>query len=467
MDPFRAAERALVAAVVLGEADPAELAGRLDVSDFTDPAAALVFQAALRGRSAGSRGFGSELPAVLRAEGVLRGDGYPLREVVGWLPQVPVPAHPQAWAGLLVAGSLARLVQGCGTRLIQASEHAAAGRGAGGAGRVLAVAVAQQAAVRSGLRRWSSLPVSWRAAPPICQAVAPVPADLTLPGEVSSLIATRDATSANTATTGATSVEAATTGATTAATNTPADGADRAGRAGRSEERSAAPPVPTEHRLVDVARLERELLGAVVAAPVLLDRIGWLQPEDMADPRHGQVLTVLRELRRAGRPVDLITLTAALTARTALDSRVDGQPARGDGSVDAGWAGLDPAAANPASAVVAARQLLTGSVLHAAHRTGLQLHELGSTPAAVGFGGPMLQAASARLTTLTEHGRRWQRAHVRPDRPALTAGRAAARPGLAALPASAGRTGPPGPGGTGDRPGSRGAARRVSGRGVG
>ena len=40
-------------------------------------------------------------------------------------PQAQQPAQPQAWAALVVAGSLARQVQACGVRLEQAADAAA------------------------------------------------------------------------------------------------------------------------------------------------------------------------------------------------------------------------------------------------------------------------------------------------------------------------------------------------------
>jgi hypothetical protein len=54
MEYFRAAERALVTALVLGDADPLEFSGRLSAADFTDPAAAVIFRAVMDARPARS-----------------------------------------------------------------------------------------------------------------------------------------------------------------------------------------------------------------------------------------------------------------------------------------------------------------------------------------------------------------------------------------------------------------------------
>ena len=252
MEHCRAAERALITSLILGDADPAELKGRLRASDFADPAAALLFEAALAsGRAGGATG--QELPALLRRQGVLRGDGYPLSELLSWMHRVPTPAHPTAWAALVVAGSLARQVQASGVRLLQCAERAH--ECGGSPGRVLAMAEAQRAALRSALRRWNELPAPWRDTLPRNDVVAA-------------------------------SVHPAPAGAPQA------DG-DWAS-AGR----------------------ERELLAGLVAAPKLLGRIPWLRESDFSDPACGDVFGALRRLREFGHPVDAITLALA-TSRTA------------------------------------------------------------------------------------------------------------------------------------------------------
>jgi hypothetical protein len=76
MEHSRAAEQALVTALVLGEADPRDLTGRVRVSDVTDPAAAVLFEAALHAEP--TRPVADQLPVLLRREGRLRSDGYPI-----------------------------------------------------------------------------------------------------------------------------------------------------------------------------------------------------------------------------------------------------------------------------------------------------------------------------------------------------------------------------------------------------
>lgn len=136
MEHCRAAERALVTALALGEVDPAELSGRLRVSDFTDPAVGLIYEA-IMDAPAGRRSV-EELPRLLARRGTLRSDGYPVRELLDWMPTTPTPVHPQAWAALVVAGSTRRLVEQAGIRLVQACDTARSGRrrrtGAGGRG---------------------------------------------------------------------------------------------------------------------------------------------------------------------------------------------------------------------------------------------------------------------------------------------------------------------------------------------
>ncbi len=161
MESCRAAEHALIAALMLGAADPAELSGRVRGSDFTDPAAGLLFEVVMDAPSRQRAGLGQDLPRLLRARGQLRGDGYPLRQMLEWLPHLPVPARPRPWAGLVVAASISRVVGQCGVRLMQASETSLMSQ-AYGAGRVLAVAAAQRAAVHAAARRWQGLPASWR-----------------------------------------------------------------------------------------------------------------------------------------------------------------------------------------------------------------------------------------------------------------------------------------------------------------
>jgi hypothetical protein len=196
---------------------------------------------------------------LLRRQGVLRSDGYPLSELLGWMPQVPTPAHPTAWAALVVAGSLARQVEASGVRLVQCAERAL--ECGGGPGRVLAMAEAQRATLRSAVRRWNDLPALWRDSLPPSEAV-PDPA-----------------------------------------TQVPA----------------MAPQAPGE---CASAGRERELLAGLVAAPKLLGRIPWLRESDFSDPPCGVVFGALRRLYEFGHPVDAITLALA-TSRTEAVAGVE------------------------------------------------------------------------------------------------------------------------------------------------
>jgi hypothetical protein len=164
MDLSRAAETALVSALVLGEADPADLSGRLRPGDFTDPAAAVMFEVALGAGRSGALKAGVDLPRLLQAQGLLRRDGYPISSLLEWMPRLPTPVHPEAWGTLIVAGALARQVHASGVRLLQSVD--AAREHGHGPGRVLAMAEAQRAAVSSLARRWQELPARWRATVP-------------------------------------------------------------------------------------------------------------------------------------------------------------------------------------------------------------------------------------------------------------------------------------------------------------
>jgi hypothetical protein len=388
MESCRAAEHALVAALVLGQADPADLSGRIRASDFTDPAAGLLFDVAMDASPEGSATLGQDLPRLLRARGALRGDGYPLRELLDWLPALPVPAHPGPWAALVVAGSVGRVVGQCGMRLMQTSQTAMDSE-AYGVGRVLALAVAQRAAVHASARRWTDLPARWREALP--QPQSPPRGE----GPVADRVG-------------------------------PRTGSDQAGAW------SAAPGV------------ERDLLSAVVAAPVLVERLSWLRAEDFTDPACGRLYETVSALHQAGKPVDVVTLTAAPDTAPDVAPRPEVEGAAEDlvgwaGTAGAAgeelWGGIDPRLGHPAQAGFLARQVMTVSVLRDAHDAGTRLCEAAAAPAAAGGAGlPLLGQALDRLELLALHGRRWQQACVRPSGSGSHAGRPALqidRPSLA------------------------------------
>jgi replicative DNA helicase len=246
MEHFRAAERALASALVLGAADPRDLAGRVRASDFTDPAAGVLFELAVQA-SGSARSLAQELPALLRQEGRLRQDGYPISQLLDWLPQLPAPVHAEAWATLVVAGAIGRQVRASGDRLQQSAEAALDGRCM--PGQLLAQVAAQRAALASGSRRWEQLPARWRDSLPA--------------GSV-------------------------------------------AGAAERPLHASVVAGCDDEE-----AGRERDLLAGLVAAPQLLGRIPWLREDDFVDRACGEVFGTLRRLHEFGHPVDVVTLTAA------------------------------------------------------------------------------------------------------------------------------------------------------------
>jgi hypothetical protein len=152
------------------------------------------------------------------------------------------------------------------------------------------------------------------------------------------------------------------------------------------------------------------VLAGVVAAPVLLDRIPWLRAEDFTDPSVAEVFDAARRLHSVGRPVDVITLSASITAA-------------GDGGAPVGAAGpaLGGAAAvcaelRPEQALLAtvpflARRMVEDTAVREARATGASLIELAAAPgSAGGLGRPLLDAALSRLDGLRPHAERLEQA---------------------------------------------------------
>jgi replicative DNA helicase len=358
MEHCRAAERALVAALVMGQVEPSELAGRLHPLDFTDPAAGACYAAALDAPA--TAGLVLDLPERLRRRAALRPDGYPISELLEWLPALPVPAHPEAWATLVIAGAMGRVVQACGTRLVQATVDPAGVRSE--AGRVLTMAAAQRAALHGALRRWEALPSAWRDTLPL---------------------------------------------------RTP----------------DAAPGPPTRSAGDPAARvLEREVLAGLVAAPALLDRIPWLRAGDFTDPGVAEVFAAARQLHGAGRPVDLIALSAHLAPADERDARTAPPPSAASpapSAADAVCAELRPEQALLATVPLLARRLVEDAAGREAHAAGQALVTLAAAPgSAGGWGRGVLDAALQRLDGLRPYAERLEQAH----RPAMPRGRDRARP---------------------------------------
>lgn len=189
-----------------------------------------------------------ELPVLLRQHGQLRQDGYPLSRLLEWLPQLPTPVHPDAWATLVVAGAVGRQVRASGDRLQQHADAAVEGRC--GPGRLFAAVAAQRAALAGSRRRWADLPTRWRATLPCAS-----------PASAADQLLARPAAAAS---------------------------AD------------------------EVSAPERALLEGLVAAPQLFGRIAWLQEAHFSHTASGEVFGTLRRLHEFGHAVDAVTLTAAL-----------------------------------------------------------------------------------------------------------------------------------------------------------
>lgn len=66
---------------------------------------------------------------------------------------------------------------------------------------------------------------------------------------------------------------------------------------------------------------ERDLLGAIMISPRVLDNIiGVVRPDDFYKPAHGHIYTAIVELAGAGEPVDTRTVTETLTRTKLLDA---------------------------------------------------------------------------------------------------------------------------------------------------
>jgi replicative DNA helicase len=357
MEHCRAAERALVAALVMGEVDPTELSGRLHPLDFTDPAASACYAAAL---AHGRCGPLTDLPQVLRNGGALRSDGYPISELLAWLPTLPVPAHPQTWAALVIAGSLGRVVHACGTRLLQAVDPDGSRPEAG---RVLTVAAAQRATLHGALQRWDALPRSWRDTMP-------------------------------------------------AATQEP-----------------ALPPAAAEPVAPVGQSVELEVLAGLVAAPALLDRMDWLCAEDFTDPAIARIFTTVRQLHTSGRPVDLVTLAAAVSPAAGVATAACASVSEGErGPVEIA-ADLRPHLAVPTTVPFLARRILEDAAVRRAHAAGEDLVRLaGASGSAGGLGRPLLERALSRLEVLRPYTQRLERATRPAPERAIARGVASSRP---------------------------------------
>lgn len=64
---------------------------------------------------------------------------------------------------------------------------------------------------------------------------------------------------------------------------------------------------------------ERATLGAALIDPGVLDELAWLRPEDFYRPVHALLWRAILELRRAGRPPDVVLLHEHLAARGVLE----------------------------------------------------------------------------------------------------------------------------------------------------
>ncbi|MEU4205940.1 DnaB-like helicase N-terminal domain-containing protein [Streptomyces sp. NPDC039022] len=69
------------------------------------------------------------------------------------------------------------------------------------------------------------------------------------------------------------------------------------------------PPAPARHTADEEAREEEQaLLACATAQPARLRQMRWLQPDDFALPRHGQLFTCLTALVHRREPVDAVTV---------------------------------------------------------------------------------------------------------------------------------------------------------------
>jgi len=160
-----------------------------------------------------------------------------------------------------------------------------------------------------------------------------------------------------------------------------------------------APPVRAEQ----VAQDERFLLAALTDRPGAMDEVvGWLRPDDFADPAHGQLYRCLGALHHRGEPLDRITVLWEAQRRGLLaDGTLSGD------QVMAICGGL-----GPGSGEWLGEQVMRSSITRTAATSARVIRALAENEALAP--GPLINHALHALGPLDEVRARWQIANGRP-----------------------------------------------------
>jgi replicative DNA helicase len=163
---------------------------------------------------------------------------------------------------------------------------------------------------------------------------------------------------------------------------------------------SPAPPIlPTGPALGDaqaVADDEQLLIAALTQRPAGMDEvIGWLQPQDFADPSHGQLYRCLGALHHRGEPIDSVTLLWEAQRRGLLaDGTVTGE------QISAICDGVGPGSAQWLGEGVA-----RSALLRTAAASARAIRDLAATDALAP--GQLINQALGALGVLADVRQRW------------------------------------------------------------
>lgn len=198
-----------------------------------------------------------------------------------------------------------------------------------------------------------------------------------------------------------------------------------------------APPIlsanPLSTRAQAVSDNEQLLLAALTERPSGMDEVvGWLRPQDFANPAHGQLYRCLGALHHRGEPIDQVTLLWEAQRRGLLaDGTVTGEQitaiCQGVGPGSAQWLG---------------EEVARSALLRTAAATARTIRDLSATDALAP--GQLINQALAALGVLAEVRQRWTTG-TRPPAPPAVRNEPAAGPTPAQVRAARARSTPPAP----------------------
>ncbi|MFD1660202.1 DnaB-like helicase N-terminal domain-containing protein [Streptomyces caeni] len=164
---------------------------------------------------------------------------------------------------------------------------------------------------------------------------------------------------------------------------------------------AANPPPVSQEQLPD----EEYLLGVLTAHPDALgELVGWLRPEDFADPGHGRIYRCLGALHHRGEPVDEVTVLWEAQRRGAL----------GDGALTAeDVLRLCDSRAAGGSADYLGEQVVRAALVRTAAGAARQVRALADDESLAP--GRLIGFALHALSPLEDIRRRWKTASGVPD----------------------------------------------------